>query len=164
MIFDKKVVSLDPGVTTGYTINYLLTGKPLMVHVGQAKMKHLDLWYWLNNNDPDIIVYETFDYRNDSRKGLELYSRELIGIILLYEQERSQLVVDGHSVKKVELVAQQPAVVGGYFTDHRLKEDKLWWPGHPHAMDALRHVLQWYTFGSGYKYNQHGYEKGEAYV
>jgi hypothetical protein len=56
------------------------------------------------------------------------------------------------------LVAQMPAVIGGYFTDKRLKTDNIFKEGRPHSNDAARHLLHWFQFGPGFQYNELGYE------
>ena len=39
---------------------------------------------------------------------------------------------------------QTPSNAKGIFTDSRLKDQKLWIPGKPHACDAVRHLcLLW---------------------
>jgi hypothetical protein len=45
----------------------------------------------------------------------------------------------------------------GYYTNHHLQAADVYTRGIPHGMDALRHLLQWYTFEAGYQYNKHGF-------
>jgi hypothetical protein len=107
-------------------------------------MKHLE------ELQPDVIVYERFDYRNRARKGLELISRELIGVAELYTQQHPQVI----------LHKQTASSVMSYYNDNRLRLDLVYKPGKEHANDAVRHLLYWFTFGPGYKYNEHGFKAG----
>lgn len=142
-----KVLSFDPGVTTGICTGLIFPNNPMEVGSMQKRWEVEDLWWFLDNQKPDVMVYETFEYRNRSRKGLVLFSRELIGIIRLYGRL--------HQVPMFDQSAYQG--VGGYFTDAQLKEGNVYKPKMVHAMDATRHLLQWYTFGPGYKYNTLGF-------
>jgi hypothetical protein len=86
-----KIISIDPGGTTGYVI----WEQGIVTEWGQIgpDKHHLDLWnllkekdgYWpggdINNA---IIVCERFDPRNDD--FAKLISKEYIGVVELYEQ------------------------------------------------------------------------------
>lgn len=119
---------------------------------GQAKWKEYDLYKELKRSNPDIVIYETFEFRNQPKKKLdrvELFSRNLIGVLNLYVQERQTCA----------LYTQTPFQGKSYYTDTKLKVDKLHKPlKGGHANDAVRHLLQWYTFGPGYKHNTNGYK------
>lgn len=144
-----KVIAIDPGVTTGIATGIIKLGEAMEVASMQEKMEVEDMWHFLNDQQPDVIVYETFEYRNRARKGLVLFSRELIGVIRLFGRLHPA-TVQLHDQSAYE-------GVGGYFTDKQLKEGNVYKPGNPHAMDATRHLLQWYTFGPGYRYNANGF-------
>jgi hypothetical protein len=142
-----KILAFDPGITTGYAVGYLDVKACLMtVSADQNKFSHEELHNTLIATNPDIIICETFEYRNRSRAGLVLYSVEMIGIIKLHCEWAD-----------IDLIEQTPAQAMGYFTDKKLKEFEVYQPGKPHAMDALRHLLQWYQFGAGYQYNKLGF-------
>mgnify|MGYP001203850632 FL=1 len=142
-----KVLALDPGVTTGHAVGIIEDGL-MTVSADQVKWSHQDLWDALGNINPDVIVCESFEYRNQSRAGLVLYSCELIGLVkLLTEMYRS-----------VELCMQTASVGKGYYSNTLLKKHGVYIAGKPHGMDALRHLLQWYTFGPGYQYNTKGFK------
>lgn len=153
---DKKVVALDPGRTTGHATGLISEGL-LEAHSGQDQWNHLQLYDQLRLAKPDIIVCEDFEYRNRARAGLDLYSRELIGIVNLYVQETRR---DSNKANAVSctLTIQKAAQGKGFYSDGMLKKDKLHRPGKPHANDAMRHLLHWFTFGAGYQYNTRGYE------
>lgn len=146
------VIAFDPGITTGIATGVIRNGH---MEVGSAQHKEdVDwLWHYLNLSCPDHIVYERFDYRRHKhRDGLELFSRELIGVIRLFAAIHNEVV------PHVELYAQTPAEgVAGYYTDDTLKKEGLYKSGNPHANDAVRHLLQWYTFKAGYQFNTSGF-------
>jgi hypothetical protein len=144
-----KVISLDPGVTTGYAIGLIEDGK-MEVLGGQERWNHVGLYRFLKDNSPQVVISERFEFRKKAREGLELYSRELIGVTNLY----AQIFMEPPH----ELVMQMPSVIGGFFSDAQLKKDGLWKEGRGHNMDALRHLLHWFTFASGFQYNTKGYE------
>jgi hypothetical protein len=143
-----KIIALDPGITTG--IAYGIIEKGLMtVDANQRQWTHSQLASELQVNWPDVVICETFEYRNKARAGLELYPVELIGVVKLYIQT---------CISPVELILQNAATGKGYYSDQKLKDEGVYQRGVPHGMDALRHLLHWYTFGPGYKYNKFGFQ------
>jgi hypothetical protein len=132
-----KFVALDPGITTGYSLA-ILDQRILYVSCDQEKFSHRELWDFLNEIQPDHVICESFEYRNNNhRDNLELYSLEMIGITKLF----------------CDPVMQNAAKGKGFYTDNKLKKMELYVPGKGHGRDAMRHLLHWFTFGSGYKYN-----------
>lgn len=149
-----KVTAFDPGITTGYATGLIENGKMGVVS-GQDKWNEFELYVQLKRSKPDVVIYETFEYRNQpkvKRDKVVLFSRNLIGVLNLYVYER-------HSQKMPVVCVQQTPFQGkSYFTDNVLKKHGLHKPGRLHANDAVRHILQWYQFGPGYEHNKHGYE------
>lgn len=143
-----KVIALDPGVTTGYAEGFIEDGLMTIVS-GQMKLTHDGLWASLCLSMPDTLVCESFEFRRAARDNLELYSCELIGVVSLYCEQN-----------KIPLVKQTAAQGKGFYSDHKLKADRLYRISMPHANDAIRHLLYWYQFGAGFKYNDRGYESG----
>lgn len=142
-----KVLSFDPGGTTGFVVGTIdEDAGELSVSADQAVWTHSMLYAQLCMAFPDKIICESFEYRNRARKGLELVSCEYIGVIKLYSQSHN-----------CELIMQTAAYGKGYYTDKHLKDEGLYREGMPHGMDALRHLLHWFTFGPGYKYNKKGF-------
>lgn len=142
-----KVIAFDPGVTTGFAVGEIDESSGLMkVQTAQAKLDHKDLWSWLNNFKPDHIVCERFDFRQGARSGLELISRELIGIIELYCQSND-----------CKLKMQSPGQVIGdkcYWSDAKLKQTSIYRRGNIHANEAAKHLLYWAKFGPGFKFTK----------
>lgn len=143
-----KVVALDPGRTTGYAMGDISEDGHMIIATGQHKWSQRDLHNNLEWYQPDYIVYETFEYRRKKDRA-DLYPRELIGVIELYAD-----------VENIRTHTQSPSSAMTYFTDTRLKEDGVYKPGKPHANDAARHLLYWFVFGPGYKWNQKGFSVG----
>lgn len=147
-----KIIAFDPGGTTGFAVGYLDEEKGILsIRADEHKFDHNMLFAQLVIVKPDWVITESFEYRSRARTGLELISSELIGVIKLYAQQSEC----GFS--------EQTASTGkGYYTDAKLKTDGLYEKGKPHAMDALRHLLHWYTFAEGYQYNIQGYERSRS--
>jgi hypothetical protein len=153
-----KVHCFDPGITTGYATGIIETGKPMGVVSGQAKWNEFQLYVELKRSKPDIIIYETFEYRNprhrkDWADNVELFPRNLIGVMNLYVHERAS---QGTSIG---CYTQTPAQGKGYYSDVLLRKFDVYKIANPHANDAMRHLLHWFTFGAGFKYdNKKGFE------
>ena len=140
------VVSLDPGRTTGHAVGVIEDGL-MRVRCGQTQFDHIMLYNQLQMIDAQYIICEEFEFRNRSRKGLDLYPRELLGVCELYVQQHKRILF------------RQKAMEGkAFYSNDKLKRDGLYLPGKPHAMDGLRHLLHWYTFGFGFQFNTSGYE------
>lgn len=79
-----KVLSLDPGGSTGWAMfewnghNYNFDGGTFSIQEHHTLIDNL-----IRLHHPDLVIMESFDYRQASdreRKGLELVSREYIGV------------------------------------------------------------------------------------
>lgn len=163
-----KVIAFDPGVTTGHATGVIEDGK-LGVVSGQDRFNELQLYLQLKLVKPDIIVFERFEYRSQRAYNVdnaELFSRNLIGILNLYSQERegAGTLLEGYYAQMPATVLgkkKTPATVLGkknYWTDEKLKAARVYKVGNPHANDAMRHLLYWWQFGAGFKYNTNGFE------
>lgn len=146
-----KIVALDPGVTTGFAVGHINDGE-MTVRAGQEAWSHQELWAQLHLAEPDAIVCESFEFRNNARKGLILYSVELIGIVHLF-------CSPSYRNPSVALYMQTAAKGKGYYTNTHLQATGVYVRGIPHGMDAVRHLLHWYTFGAGYEHNTKGFRK-----
>lgn len=138
-----RVISIDPGGTTGYTYARITDGQ-IEVFPFQMVDDVDELWNRLVLFNPDHIVMEDFEFRQRVRTGLVLFSVQLIGVARLYE-----LTV----AKRTCTVFLQKASEGkGYYTDIQLKNKAVYKRGVPHGMDAMRHFLQWVTFKAGHQF------------
>jgi hypothetical protein len=142
-----KIISLDPGRTTGYSVGITKEAAEFEFISKQAKLSHYDLWAVLKNENADAIVCESFDFRNGVRTGTDLIPAELIGVVHLYAITESK-----------RLYFQNASTHGaggknGYFNNENLKRKGIYVPARPHAMDSLRILLYWYEFGKGFQFN-----------
>ncbi|TXH54664.1 MAG: hypothetical protein E6Q97_10330, partial [Desulfurellales bacterium] len=101
------VLGIDPGGTTGFAQLDLESNTWRMSELGPED-HHKDLHYKLLRLQPDIIICESFDYRIVESKGtkmpgVNLISREYIGIVKLYAEV----------YPTTTLVMQSPAQGGG---------------------------------------------------
>lgn len=155
-----KVICLDPGVTTGYAVGLIEDDTPMGVISGQDRWNEKDLYDWLKLEVPQIIIYEEFEsakvnpYRRIHNYNVDLFPCMLIGVICLYCYQYD-----------IQPVVQTPAYgLGGRYKENRvLQAESVFKVGKPHANDAMRHLLQWYTFGPGFGYQQH-HKKGFTYL
>lgn len=160
-----KVHAFDPGITTGHASGIIEDGK-LGVVSGQDKWNEYQLFLQLEFTHPDIIVYERFEYRSQAAYNVdnaELFPRNLIGVINLYCQKR-----EADNDPLVEVKTFMPAnvlpskkknpVAQNYWTNDRLKKARVYKVANPHANDAMRHLLYWWQFGPGFRFNTNGFE------
>lgn len=140
-----RVLSVDPGIATGFAVAYerFNSGPDITVHYNQRTMSVPEYFDLLYKVAPKAIVIEDFEYRRGNAKdSLVLYSVELIGVTKLY-----------CSKEDVPLYIQKASVQGknsAYFSDDRLKEMGLYIPGLQHGRSAVKHLLHWFQFGAGY--------------
>jgi hypothetical protein len=148
------VIAIDPGVMTGYCQGMITTGK-LHYMVFQQTDEVDDLWRRLKDLEPRFIVIESFEFRGGHQRaatGINYFPLQLIGVARLYAEVATH---------QCACYLQTPAQGKGYYTNSILKQQGVlkrgMATGVPHGVDALRHMLQWYTFGPGFKYNTNGF-------
>lgn len=137
-----KVIAIDPGGTTGLTIARK-KGSTIKCQCSQVKLTPREFLEFLmiHANSADHFIIEDFEFRKGARAGLDFTPAHLIGVAMAV-------------VPPDKLRLQKASVGKSHFkNDQTIKVMKLWIPGKPHAMDSLRHFLQWYTFGPGYRYH-----------
>ncbi len=142
-----RIIAVDPGIETGYCYARFDPQGYLMYFPFQMTEDVDDFWRRLNDFKPDIIVMEDFEFRGGHQKSatkIEYFPLQLIGVARLYSLTET--------TGKCQIFLQKPGQGKGYYTDIMLKNRELYKRGKPHAMDASRHLLQWATFGPGYKY------------
>ena len=151
-----RVIALDPGGTTGVAVlqadyadgprgGELTNIKWTRFQLDQPN-HHNDLFCLLRDNWAPYyyIVCESFEYRNDSRAGLELISKEYIGVVQLFAQRTDM----------TENLFFQTASQGACKPNNFVKNANLKNLGilsasvkHRHAMDATAHLLYWIING-----------------
>jgi hypothetical protein len=153
---ELRIVSIDPGVTTGYTFGLLVPNERLDVYPHQLTHDVDDFWRHIKAFEPQHIVIERFEFRQGKQHaGINLFPRELIGVARLYS-----LVAPPPVAIDLQTAAQGKS----YFSDKTLKANGLYARGVPHAMDSLRHMMQWLTFGAGYQFRGSSKEKFTHYT
>ena len=139
-----RVLSIDPGGTTGFCFAEGNATDGITVKPWQKRVNHTDLYKLLAELDLTDLVYETFEYRNKTRTKVDLTAKELIGVIKLWQD------LNPH----VHVADQSPMQGKSFYSNDVLREHGLYVRGRPHAMDATRHMMQWITFGAGFRYVQ----------
>jgi hypothetical protein len=144
-----RILSFDPGGTTGWAFHSLyhgeLTGGPL-IEGGQIgpNPHHRELWQLIYDKNPDVIVFEDFQYRvqrdntGSIRMDVVLTSVEYIGVIKLAATVK---------LGRVTLISQLPVAGKSFFINDKLKRLGVHTPGRPHQNDATRHLLHYVVFG-----------------
>ena len=139
------ILAIDPGVMTGYCYGRILEDKTVEIMPFQMTDDVDELWRRLVEYQPRHIIMEDFEYRSGKHtSGLNLFPVQLIGVARLYEM----MAPDGKCALRLQRAAQGKS----YYSDITLKSLGLYKRGVPHGIDAMRHLLQWLTFGSGYQY------------
>lgn len=131
-----RIVGLDPGGTTGVAVFDLNedSWSQNRMQLGPEE-HHEELYEWLKELRPDLIIYESFEYRTRQRDNLVLVSVEYIGVIKLF-----------CSVTKTKSKPQTAAYGKAFWSNDKIAQLALWTANMPHAMDATRHVLQYISF------------------
>lgn len=93
---------------------------------------HLTLYKLLSEHNPNHIVIERFVYQR--RDKVELVPVEYIGIVRLFSLAYDRPIFE-----------QSPAQAKNLWTDEKLKTLGYYRKGMPHANDAVRHMLYYYT-------------------
>lgn len=122
----KRIMAIDPGVTCGFA-----TCGPEIPdnQTYQRRNTHDEFLQVVLDFYPDILVVEQFDYTH--RDKANLTACEFIGLVKWYVERRH-----------VDLVMQTKSYGKGYFDNEKIKKLGLYVPGMGHAMDAMRHLLQ----------------------
>jgi hypothetical protein len=139
-----KVLSIDPGMMTGYCYA-LLEKEQLLYYPFQVVDDVDDAWRRYKEFRPRYIIIEDFEFRRGKRSagGLNLFPVQMIGVARLYS-----MLAPHQCAAVVQKAAQGKA----YYSNKVLQKTGLYKRGVPHAMDASRHLLQWCMFGGGNQY------------
>ncbi len=140
-----KILSIDPGETTGYVILEFKGKKiPLIpstreILIGSGEIK---LWVGLEElisfHQPKVIIYESFKlypWKTKSQSWSNFLTVEVIGIIKYLCETKFCL----------KLVEQTPSLKK-FYDDKKLKKCNLYKNFSPHIRDALRHGLYYLDF------------------
>ena len=145
-----RILSFDPGVTTGIALYDDFDRQPLLVlrtweHNSQFNLERY--WKLLHEHNPDIIVYEKFTPPAATRHRVELFPVQVIGVLRLWVSLRQ---AGGMGDACLEF-SHTASMAKGLWTDEKIKRLGLWVPSQGHGMDALRHLLYHLTITRGDK-------------
>lgn len=142
-----RIISLDPGRTTGFALAFVEDYKPFIAY-SQDALSHKEFWTLLyssyngRSGAPSAlhVICESFHFRR-GKTGIDLYPCELIGVLHYFVAQHPP----------VRLYFQEPSVQGkhAYFTDAKLKEMRLYQKEFEHGRSAVKHLLHWLQFGHG---------------
>lgn len=132
------VMALDPGITTGIAVGRITNERIVCIESSQGALNTFQVFGLLESVVPSYLVAEGFEYRNDSRPGLELFSRNILGVCEMWATLRG-------SAFRTPTAARGKA----WFGDEKLRKLGYYEPGKPHARDALRHLFTFLEFGKG---------------
>lgn len=150
MNVNYRVVSLDPGGTTGYAIYdaefpvaSLTKREPIedrltVGHLGPED-HHEELYdlLELQHIRDFYLVTESFEFRQgNQRNNINLMSKEYIGVAKLFAQQRGLI-----GSKRVRYYEQTAGLAKPFVTDEKLRIMNWWTPGMKHANDAARHLV-----------------------
>jgi hypothetical protein len=127
-----RIVSLDPGTTTGvaiYDLHDHLFWKRKQLGPEQH---HESLYILLNENLPHVVVCENFTYQ--MRQKVILDSVEYIGVAKLWARQNAATYFGS------------PVANKKFWDDKKIRKLGLWESNAGHAMDATRHLLHYVTF------------------
>jgi hypothetical protein len=160
----KRIVAFDPGGTTGWAYADIRQSTTIehnradpvsndwIVTFTQGMIgphrHHLELYNFLEliATDDFTIVCESFEYRNDSRPGLVLDSKEYIGVIELFHQQRSIPRAIKYQTASMGKIRSKGHEAGALVKMSNLKQLGLWSlgdHGERHMIDATGHLLSY---------------------
>lgn len=154
-----RVLAFDPGGTTGWS-SYTAERMPAVdgpEEYLQEKWQcgqigpgdhHLALDRFLGSQQTQefVVVCESFEFRNTDKRhrdNISLISREYIGVIKRFHQQRMEGHRGQHLVMQTAGLAKSFIPDTGSMANKKIKDAGLWYPNSKHAMDATRHLL-WY--------------------
>ena len=144
-----NIIAIDPGHTTGvasYSCQPRIGTISLAQFRGTDHQTIVSLLDWLEEGDPDTIVYEQYVAR-PSRHGLVgAEAQKALSPVFVHGIVLGGLLMIRYSLQMPTFVPQQASEMAS-FPDKRLKAmfphlfALTLGPAKPHARDALRHLL-----------------------
>ena len=139
-----QILGLDPGETTGVCS---LTIDPNQLDNWAQDQVNTSIIEWgvdqysrlITPSRTNLVIaesYRIYSWRVKQHTWSSLLTPRLVGSI--------ETLCRLHGVP---LIMQSAQTGKAFCTDDRLKEWGLYWPGHPHAMDAARHLCTFLLFG-----------------
>lgn len=141
------ILAFDPGGTTGWALfqaDRIVTPDSMVEyynvkhtcgHLG-PEPHHKRLYDFMGYcvTETTHFVTESFEYRNRERPGLELISREYIGVMRYFGEERTYPIIQ-------QTASQGKITDKSFVRKGNLQKLGLWETGFKHAMDARGHLL-----------------------
>lgn len=147
------ILAFDPGGTTGWAL-FHADRMPTINGFEYSNQKwscgqlgpgphHNEMYHLMEQMAVQYftVVIESFEYRNKERPGLELVSREYIGVAELFGKQRNVPVVQ-------QSASQGKVKTRSFVRKVNLERLGLYRPGWGHAMDAYGHML-YYMINTG---------------
>jgi hypothetical protein len=136
-------LAIDPGVTSGTCLAWH-DGTVLLVAPDEFPY---GLWAMYDlcraiegYKGSSHIIYEDFQYRQNSPTRLNLMPVKMIGVIECCAESAKG---------EIQYWRQTAAQGKAFYSDARLKQLGIYRKGRKHGRDATRHLMQWLTFGAG---------------
>lgn len=137
----KRLISLDPGETTGLAI--FENGK--LVQQDQLNTKTIPIGVQTLNRILDgeetMVVFEdyrVYGHKTESHAWAGLHTPQLIGVIRTF-----------CTLRDMPTFTQMATFAKGFATDPKLKEWGMYSVGQKHARDAVRHGTYYMLFNQG---------------
>lgn len=146
-----RLISLDPGGTTGYAIwdnSKLVEAGQLSTSTVKSSVPMLD--GWISNlfegtrfNQSEVLAvmeeYRVYGWKTDDHAQSTMHTSRLIGCFeTLFVQKGIGYTMQGAGMAK------------GFCTDVKLKNWDFWQTGERHARDAIRHGAYFLCMGKPY--------------
>jgi hypothetical protein len=131
----SKVISLDPGETTGVCIAKLLPDGNWDISTKALNQEQLYIFLETEPN-VDLVIYETYKLYESKAKAMvnnEFITVQIIGVIKYIYSRRNTPVIKSQTSDKA------------FWSDQRLRYMNLYTKVE-HERDAVRHFLNWLYF------------------
>lgn len=142
--YTGKLLCLDPGETTGYTVfQGNGTSPPTLLEAGQIITKtvesgHENLSEAFDKIKPDHVVFENYlvySWKAQEHSFKELVTPQIISVIKILCK-----------VNGIKYDMQMAGQAKGFVDDDKLRAWGFWHKGKRHARDASRHGIYWLLF------------------
>lgn len=142
--FKGRLLALDPGETTGWSMFSATAEKVSLTEQGQIctwpqKDMVENLTKLIDHHQPDLIVHEVYavyEWKADSHSWSQVPTLHVIGCLETLCHQ-----------KGIPYLWQTAQIAKNFCTDDRLKEWGFYIKGQRHARDSIRHGTYYLMFG-----------------
>lgn len=141
--FNGRVLALDPGETTGWSVFDRSPQGTYLADAGQVKtwplregVPNLETLLLVR---PNIVVFESYhiySWKANQHKNSEVATIQVVGMLQTLCIQR-----------QIDYTAQTASIGKNFCTDKKLEDWGLWIPGLKHARDSIRHGCYYIMFG-----------------